>query len=86
MTFKRELKLRVSAFLFKPSSGCNVVGYFNIQFLVKRPGYGPEVLGFDSRQGKRFCLQIVRSRVGTHAAFCSVGTGPSLPGCKKGGA
>jgi len=62
------------------------LGYFNIQLLVQRPGYGLEVLGFDPRQGKRFCLQNVQSGFGTYAAFCSVGTGPSFPGCKTAGA
>ena len=59
---------------------------FNTQLLVQRPGYGLEVLGFDSKQGKRFYLSSnVQSGSGAHAAFCSVGTGPPFPSCKTAG-
>jgi len=72
------------SFLIRPQ--VVTLGYFNIKLLVQRSEYGLEVLGFDSRQGKRCCLKNVQSGFGTHAAFCSVGTGPSFPGCKAAGA
>ena len=62
-----------------------ILGYINIQLLVQRLGYGLQVLGFDSRQGRRFYLQNVQSGSGAHAAVCSVGTGPSILGCKTAG-